>query len=162
MGFSRTSKNVLYLDKITNNIRYSSDIEFDEGGETNEVLSPNAKALSRRSQDLTAEEDKEFAADDIGIDVSEAPWINPKEVSIKLNDTNHRHPTGISYMQCNKMHRPFISTIRQAFKGQQLRHSRRKFLKAYIIAVNDQPVFTTADVDKLIAFYQTTMNHHPI
>ena len=52
------------------------------------------------------------------------------------------------------MHRPFISTIRQAFKGQQLRHSRRKFLKAYIIAVNDQLVFTTADVDKLIAFYQ--------
>ena len=154
MGFSRTSKNILYLDNETHSIRYSSDVEFDEAHETTKVLSPNAESLQRRASTITKEEQQEHKSNDVEMEVSSTPWINLKTVSIKLNDLNYRHGIGISYEQCHKMHRPFISTIHQAFKGSKIRPCRRKYLKAYIIAVNDQPVFNTHDVDKLVSFYQ--------
>ena len=118
------------------------------------MLTQLALLATKRAIRTTADETQTLKMDDIDIDVSNAPWINPTNVSVKLNDIAHRHGLGISYIQCHKMHRPFVAQIHQTFKGMQLRAARRKYLKSYIIAINDQPVFNTADVDKLVAFYQ--------
>jgi len=68
---------------------------------------PMKKPLSQRSlQEMQAKQEN-VSADDIGMDVSAAPWITPTTVLTRLNGLNHRHGIGVSYMQCKKMNRPF-------------------------------------------------------
>ena len=87
LGFSQTSRNAIYLDKITNNVRYTSDIEFDEGEESMQELSPHGKALQRRSDHKTTEEAESIPT--IPLDVSTAPWINPEIITVALQNQDH-------------------------------------------------------------------------
>ena len=88
------------------------------------------------------------------LDVQDKPWIELRDVTIPLGGLDDPTPTGCVFDQCSRMRRPFLSEIHRGFRGMTKTASRKKFLKSYVVAVNNEPVFNAEALEHKIAFYQ--------
>ena len=88
------------------------------------------------------------------LDVQNSPWIDVYDVTVPLGALDEPVPTGCTFDQCSRMCRPFVADIHRGFRSMTKTATRQKFLKSYVVAVNEEPVFTTEELHQKIAFYQ--------
>ena len=71
-----------------------------------------------------------------------------------LGDLDAPNPIYCEVLQCSRLRRPFLQEIYRGFRGMSKTASRKKFLKSYVVAINDQPVFSVEGLKEKIALYQ--------
>ena len=81
-------------------------------------------------------------------------WIGVQKVTIPLGNLDDTHPIGYTVDHCACMHCPFLVDIHWAFSGMTKAASCQKFLKSYLVTINDKPVFSLTDVSQKVALLQ--------
>ena len=92
--------------------------------------------------------------EDFWLDVEDSPWTNLHKATMTLGDLDAPNPIYCDVLQCSRLRRPFLQEIYRGFRGMSKTASRKKFLKSYVVAINDQPVFSVEGLKEKIALYQ--------
>ena len=142
LGYTKTTKNIYYLDDVTKVIKIASHVRFDEMMVRRNNSSPNAEALHAAVHQLPFD-DSPIAAPDIVI--RKTPFRHSKKyvIEVKCN-----HPTfGIEPQLCSVHNRIFVSSILP--NSSFLTIKRAKHLKgSYILSVGGCPVHNVLDFEK--------------
>ena len=154
LGFSRTGKNAIYYDTDTNKVKTTADIAYNEAEVGFDRLSPHATALHGVGVIPSATDKPVKIDNECWLDVQDAPWSELHKVSITLGDLDSPHPIYCEVLQCGRLRRPFLNDIHRGFRGMTKTASRKKFLKSYVVAINDDPVFTVEALMEKVAFFQ--------
>jgi hypothetical protein len=150
LGFlPRTTRNILWFDPETDYVKIASHARFDEG--MNDLppadIPPNVVHLQRTQQGppVPAEPDDSAVST---FDIGSTPFSHTLSKSMPI--TCSRPLFGFDISQDDFNNRAFISKIAPnssaAALFSSLKATNNKLRGAYIIKVNDRPVFTAADV----------------
>ena len=141
LGYSKTMKNILYYDLATKNIKLASHARFDEGMNDLPSLPPNAEYLTRAQRGSVSAEDIAIPALDLDITQNPFSVLQTEEPPVVCE-----HPTfGFDVSQCDHRHWAYVSGVVPSSTATWIRHARRRYLGAYIVSIDGQPVFDAAD-----------------
>jgi len=151
LGFTKSMKNVLYYDVVTETVKEAQHVAFDEA--MNDLSAaekpPNARMLdSLRSGSEKDVLDLAVPLPDIA--VSTRAFIDIDAFTAKLN-LDSSSPLGMEFETCSRLHRAYVSTIHQAPVGRKIRSFRRSYLGSYVVSVNDTPVYAPSDIERVLA-----------
>ena len=148
LGHTKTMKNALYYDPETESVKEAQHVGFDEVMHDLDEKPPNAQLLAGArsgSPDVV-----DFTVDPIDFDVSPTPFLELATVVLPL-DLNATAPFSCQLSTCSRLHRVFLSTINVSPSGVSLRKFRRQHVGSYLVSLNGDPVFCSADVEAALA-----------
>jgi hypothetical protein len=150
LGFARTTKNILYYDLDTNQVKTAQHAVFDEA--MNDVpiekRSFNARLLNAGG-DIASVDLVDVSASYPDLDVSRSPFTGFKTLTFPLN-LDSDDALGFHLVECDRLKRGFLESISVPPIGRTLRAARKEFAHSYIVSVNGVPVFAPHDVDTVI------------
>ncbi len=149
LGYPQTQKNILYYDLQTNRVKTARHVAFDETTVGMESKTPNAEMLTnlRNGAKLKDVFDAQVSIPDI--DVSLSPFVVTKNFEVELV-TDSDSPIGMLFSDCNKLGRAFVHEASRAPNGHTLRAFNKHFLGSYIVSINEERVFNSADAQDII------------
>lgn len=150
LGFlPHTTRNILWFDPETNRVKIATHARFDEG--MNDLplsdLPPNVVHL-QRTQDGTPFPAEAVDSSISDFDIGSSPFMTllPKTLSVSCQ----RPAFGFIIDSDDLNNRGFVSNILPNSSASRLFSSHkatlRKIRGAYIVRINDTPVFTAADI----------------
>jgi len=148
LGYTNTMKNVRYFDVATGHIKTAQHVSFDEVMHDLIDKPPNAHLLASLKPDASEVLDSTVFVPDL--DISTSPFLQLQTVCVRL-DLTAEHPFLLSFHPCNRMKHAYLADIHQAPIGFSLQSAWRLLLGSYIIAMNNSPIFTMADIDCLLS-----------
>jgi hypothetical protein len=150
LGFlPNTTKLIMYYDVDSKRVKTAFHVRFDEGMNDLPIdaIPPNVLHLQRSQDGAPILPDKEHtAADDFRFYTE--PFANPlnKVLTIACTDPNF----GLEFEQDSILGRAYVSAIHPKSSAasifSSLKATRRKLLGAYILSVDDTPVFDAKQV----------------
>ena len=149
LGYSQTVKKILYYDVNTHEVKEGSHVAFDETSFDHQNKTPNAELLSR----LRSGEDPSVVFDaDIhipDIDVSLSPFTATESFQIPFKP-DHANPLGLSFADCDRLGRAFVTDMKFKPKGRTVSAFRKHFRYSYVVSIGDVRVYDTTDVDSAL------------
>ena len=148
LGYSRTMKTALVYNVQTGKVVESQHVAFDEGFNGEDNVPPNAKLLKASGMDPEElESSMDFRGDVESLEVDPSPFTRLEEVTMPCN-WGEETALGLEFSKCSRMLRAFISHIDKgiAAKGLKNRAFHRKYLGAYVVEVQGEPVYSVDDI----------------
>jgi hypothetical protein len=152
LGFlPNTTKNILLYDPETHRVKIAFHVRFDEGMHDLSVdnAPPNVRHLQRTQdgQPIPAEEDDTTVSP---FDYTSQPFTSEVDETVKVSCTEPFF--GFNLRTDTTTQRAYITDIRSGSSAERLRSSprvtRRKYVGAFVTAVDDVPVFTLAQAQR--------------
>ena len=140
LGYSRTLKVLYYYDLSSSIVKTATHARFDEGmNDLHDDAPPDVLALRHLS--LT------------GAVPAERPTLSPLNLEVTDDPFNRLdtitqlikcdHPSlGFEITACHIRKRGYVSGIVASTSAARIRNVRRKYIGAYVVSVDDTPVFT--------------------
>jgi len=147
LGYTNTMKNVRYFDVATGHIKTAQHVSFDEVMHDLVDKPPNAHLLASLKPNAPEILDSTISIPDL--DVSTSPLLQLQTICVHL-DLMAEHPFSLSFHPCHCMKHAYLADIHQALIGFSLQLARQ-LLGSYIVAMNNVPIFTMADIDCLLS-----------
>ena len=148
LGFSKTMKNVLYFDTVTETVKTAQHVAFDESMNDLTDKPPNARLLDGLHHDHPDVLDFTMSVPDL--DVSTRFFTNFKTVSVPF-DPESPTPLGITFDSCSRLKHAYVKAIHRPALSGTLRAFRREHVGSYVVSVNDVPIFSLSDLDACLA-----------
>ncbi len=148
LGFCKTMKHAIYYDVETEVVKTAGHVRFDESMHDLDDKPPNARILasfrSGKSDDLDCSVNfPEF-------EVYHQPFTSLETITVPLDFSSpDKGPLGISFADCPKMHRCFVTAFSRTVYANKTRGLQRKYVGSYVVSVNDEPVFHLSDLQPL-------------
>ena len=146
LGYSKTLSNVLYYDTVTETIKTAQHVAFDESMNDLDDKPPNARLLDGLRNARPDVLDFSLSMPDL--DVASCPFTGLSTVTVSL-ELESDAPFGFVVDACRRLQRAFVTSISRAATRQSLRSFRKKYLGSYVVSINDEPVFSVADVARI-------------
>ena len=145
LGYTETMKNIYWYDNKTGEVKIASHVRFDEGMVDLPDPPPNVKLLQRVEHDNVLPDLGELNLSPIDLDVDTSPFRDLQTVTItNLCD----HPTfGFVVDECHLRYRAFLKNVEPHTSASAIRNIRHRFIGAYIVQINDYPIFDLQDAD---------------
>jgi hypothetical protein len=136
-------KNIYWYDPDSNLIKTASHVRFDEGMSDLPDPPPNVQLLQRIEHDDIVPDANEIAIDPVEFIIDNSPFRSIDNITINiLCDL----PTfGFNIDQCHIRHRAYLSTVEPNSSASNIRNIRRKYTGAYIVQIQETPIFDTQD-----------------
>jgi hypothetical protein len=151
LGFAKSMNNIIYYDVVTETIKTAQHVIFDETMKDLDHPPPNARLLGTNLNGINDDDFVDLTQNFPDLHICQSPFTKFETILISLDLDNLEHPFGFTYRQCERLRRPFIDSIqRPPLPTQSLRTFRRKFLGAFIITIDDHPVFCINDITATI------------
>lgn len=148
LGFTKTMKNILYYDTDTETVKEAQHVTFDESMNDLDVKPPNARLL-----DGIRDQDPDVLNIDVplpNLDVSTRAFTDVKTFTFSV-DLWDDAPLGLEFDTCSRLRRAFVSRVlRSPVDWRGIKSFRNRFKGAYVVSVDDEPVFSVDDIDKAI------------
>jgi hypothetical protein len=142
-------RNIFWYDNDTHRIKVATHFRFDEGMNDLAVPTPNVKILQRYNDDLPVTLDA-VAVDSLDLNIDPSPFRHLDTITVPIQC---HHPSfGINVGECHIRRRAYISSIDTNSSVSMVRNFRSKYTGAFIVALNDIPVY---DVDDATAAFLT-------
>ena len=143
LGYSRTLKILYYFDLASSLVKTATHARFDEGMNDLADAPPNVQGLCLLSPDGTVPADRPVLSP-LNLDVTDDPFHGLDSITQAIKCD---HPTlGFEISACHIRLRGYLSGIVASTSAACIRNVRRKYLGAYIVSVNDVPVFSCDSV----------------
>ena len=133
-------------------MKEAQHVSFDEGfaGEKDADVPPNVRLLRAYGSDdldtaAAVREAIDLASTQINLDVDESPFLDIETLHLPFRPSDD-HPLGLSFHRCSQLLRAYVSGIHSPAQGFKLSTFRKRFLGSYIVAIDDNPVFSLDDV----------------
>jgi Reverse transcriptase (RNA-dependent DNA polymerase) len=142
LGYAKTWKNIMYYDSATHQVKITTHARFDEGMNDLPTLPPNALYLKRAQHgDIPAEPDE---ISFLHLDVVDTPFA---ALHTELIPVTCEHPTfGLELGECSLRLRGYVTAILPHTTVSKIRDARRRYTGAYLVSVNDTPVYSSHDM----------------
>jgi hypothetical protein len=149
LGFSKTMKNVLYFDVETETVKTAQHVAFDESMNDLDIKPPNARLLdgirSVQIEDIMEDIDVNLP----NLDVSLRPFHDILTVSMPL-DLDSPAPLAMEFDTCHRLLRAHVTKFLKLPTGKRIRKFRHDYTGAYVVSVNESPVFSVDDIDCIV------------
>ena len=158
LGYSKTMKKILYYDIDTETVKESQHVRFDEGMNDLDVKPPNARLL-----DGLRNQDPDVMKIDIplpALDVSTRAFLGVETVTVQL-DLSDDAPFGFEFDKCSRLQRAHVSRVLRRGTGtkhRSLKTFKAAFHGAYVVSIDDSPVFTLGDIAKVVTRLRRSRN----
>ncbi|KAI2501346.1 retrotransposon [Fragilaria crotonensis] len=140
LGYSRTLKVLYYYDLHSAVVKTATHARFDEGmNDLHTDAPPDVLALRHLSLDGSIPAERPVLSP-LNLEVSDDPFNRLDTVTqlIKCD-----HPSlGFDITACHIRKRGYVSGIVASSTAARIRNVRRKYIGAFIVSVNDTPVFS--------------------
>jgi hypothetical protein len=151
LGFAKTLKNIIYYDTETETIKTAQHVIFDEAMLDTDQPPPNARLLNISLDDIRDVDFIDLQENFPDLDIVQTPFTKFDTIDLYPNFDDFDSPFGFTYIQCPRLRRPFIDSIsRPPSPRHSLRVFRRKYIGAFITAINDTPVYSPRDIDAVL------------
>jgi hypothetical protein len=111
---------------------------------------PNAQLLSHVIDPGALPDDPLFLDEtELEFDITDSPFSEINEFELPLN-TEADVPLGLKFNKCDRLLRAYVSTINSPPIDQKIRAFRRTHLGAYVVSLNNEPVFTLDDINRIV------------
>ena len=154
LGYSRTQSVILFLDETTSQVKTAQHFRFDEAHNDMDNPPPNARNLwCAAGQDIPPPDPDEVPP--IELDVTSNPFLKlvTETIDIKCDDPYF----GFQVSPCAARYRAYLLGVTAKSSLAALRNVRCQYIGAYIVAINNQPVFMATDVyDALTSLHNAT------
>jgi hypothetical protein len=149
LGYTTTWTQIHYLDLRTNRIKTSVHVRYDEGMSELKVPTPNSRQLlAALGRPLPAKDDDTPDPVDCGLVAVSSPLQTLVTVTVPIRCDS---PTlGLTLATYAARSRAFIQDITPKSTCSKIRDWRRKYRGAYIIQIDDNPVFSLSDAKLLL------------
>jgi len=94
------------------------------------------------------------------LDISSSPILQLCTITMPL-DFSAEDPLSLSFCSCHWLKHAYLTDIHCKPIGLTLQLARRTLLGSYVVSVNVTPVFTIADISKLLSSLQNTTEPMP-
>jgi hypothetical protein len=136
LGFKVSSKNILYLDSKTREVKEAFHVRFDEA--FNDLSSPPPNAVALRAmangQDLSKLSLSAPPATIMNLDICTAPFLAPFEVTVPISCRSHC--LGFEIKHDEERDRAYIAGTVPRSTAPKLPGATSKYMGAFIIAAN--------------------------
>jgi Reverse transcriptase (RNA-dependent DNA polymerase) len=140
MGFKTSSKNILYLDSKTREVKEAFHVRFDEA--FNDMVSPPPNAVALRAmangQDLPELSPAALSSSISKLDICTEPFLAPFEITVPISC--HTHCLGFDIKHDEERDRAYIAGILPKSTASKLPGAKSKYMGAFVIAVNGEKV----------------------
>ena len=139
LGYSRTLRVLYYYDLDSSLVKTATHARFDEGMNDLTDAPPNVQALRLLSTDGVIRADRPVLSP-LNLEITDDPFNRLDSItqSIKCD-----HPTlGFEITACHIRKRGYLSGVVAGTSAARIRNIRRKYIGAFVVSVNDSPVFT--------------------
>ena len=140
LGYSRTLKVLYYYDLTSTIVKTATHARFDEGmNDLHHNAPPDVLALRHLSLDGNIPPDRPLLSP-LNLEVTDDPFNRLDTVTqlIKCD-----HPSlGFEICACHIRKRGYVSGIVASTTAARIRNVRRKYIGAFVVSVNNTPVFT--------------------
>ena len=140
LGYSRSLKILYYYDLESALVKTATHARFDEGmNDLTNNAPPNVQLLRRLDHDGSLLPDT-FDMSPLNLAISDDPFDQLDALSPAIIC---EHPTlGFDVSECHIRKRAYVSNIFPHTTAGRIKNARRKYIGAFIVSINDQPVFT--------------------
>lgn len=143
LGYSRTLKILYYFDLASSLVKTATHARFDEGMNDLVDAPPNVQALRLLSPDGRVPADRPILSP-LNLVVTDDPFHRLDSITQTIKCD---HPTlGFEISECHIRKRGYLSGIVASTSAARIRNVRRKYIGAYIVSVDDVPVFSCDSV----------------
>ena len=143
LGYSRSLKVMYYFDLGSSTVKTATHARFDEGMNDLDEPPPNVKLLRNLADDGVVDPDR-LDLPLLNLEVSDDPFDRLDEVSAPISC---EHPClGFEITECHIRKRGFVSGVTANTTASRIRNVRRKYMGAFVVSINDTPVFTAASI----------------
>ena len=143
LGYSRSLKVMYYFDLGSSTVKTATHARFDEGMNDLDEPPPNVKLLRNLADDGVVDPDR-LDLPLLNLEVSDDPFDRLDEVSALISC---EHPClGFEIKECHIRKRGFVSGVIANTTASRIRNVRRKYMGAFVVSINDTPVFTAASI----------------
>ena len=152
LGYCKTLRNALYWDLDTKEVKTAQHVAFNETfiGEDFDSLPPHAKILCAVDMSELRPEEFEVPEQLLNLDVSTSSFVRFKDFTLPV-DFDADSPLGIEFACCPRLHRAYVSAIDNCSPGHKLKAFRKHQLSSYIVSLDEQPIFSLADIEAVLA-----------
>ena len=141
LGYSRSLKVLYYYDIESALVKTATHVRFDEG--LNDLVTsapPNVQILRHLNHDGSDIPPDTLDVSPLNLAVSDDPFDQLDSLSPLIVC---EHPTlGSEVSECHIRKRAYVSSIIPNTTASRIKNVRRKYIGAFIVSVNDHPVFT--------------------
>jgi hypothetical protein len=161
LGFTGTLSQIYYWDLVSQHVKRAYTFKYDECSTVIERPSPNSRhlrdALDGKELPVDTQETSAPAAFDLAFTAS--PFVKLKELELQIRC---EHLTfGIEAVDCADLTRAYISNMTPHSTGAALRGWRRNYAGAYIVELDEHPVFNSADFAHACTLVRAALLTHP-
>jgi hypothetical protein len=143
LGYSRTLKVLYYFDVVSSLVKTATHARFDEGMNDLADAPPNVQALRLLSPDGVVPADRPLLSP-LNLEVTDDPFNRLDSITqlIKCD-----HPSlGFLISACHIRKRGYVSGIVASTSAARIRNVRRKYIGAFVVAINSVSVFTAPSI----------------
>ena len=159
LGYTKTMKNVFYLNPATGHVNVAQHVSFDEAMNDMENKPPNARILNDLARGKVLSE-KDFEVDGPEIEVSLSQFIDFDEIEYPFDASSAQPLHGLSFQRCSRLYRAYIDAVTvppitklptktAAQRQTAVNKFKKKHLGSYVVSINDIPVFTPHSIDEI-------------
>jgi GAG-pre-integrase domain len=150
LGYSRSLKVLYYYDLESAMVKTATHARFDEGMNDLHVdAPPNVQVLRQLNNDGSIQPDS-LDVSPMNLSITDDPFDQLDELTPAVAC---EHPTlGFEISECHIRKRGYVSGIIAHTSASRIKNVRRKYIGAFIVSVNDVPIFTA---ESAIAALQT-------
>ena len=164
---AHTQKNILWYDLDTNRIKIAFHVHFDEGMNdlTSLDLPPNVRHLQQIHENQPIPPDADPLNYPPNFSFSTSPFTSEHDKMIRITCTDPFF--GLRLQPNTATNRAYVTDIEpntsSASLCSRLRASHRKYVGAFLTAVNNVPVFNTSEAESLLSQFRvlTPPPSHP-
>jgi hypothetical protein len=142
-------KNVLYFDVETETVKTAQHVAFDESMNDLHIKPPNACLLggvrSGQIEDIMEDIDVNLP----NLDVSLRPFHDILTVSMPL-DLDSLAPLAMEFDTCHQLLQAHVTKFLKLPTGKRIQTFRHDYTGAYVVSVNESPVFSVDDNDCIV------------
>lgn len=139
-------RNMYWYDDTTNRIKIATHFRFDEDMSDLPNLTPKIQILQRYENEFPVNLET-IVPPDYNLTVEPTPFHHLDTVPITITC---EFPTfGIELGECHIRHHVYIISITPNSSVSDIRKFKRKFVDAFIVEINHQPVFDVNDATTL-------------
>jgi hypothetical protein len=149
LGYAATRSQARYLDSVTGKIKLSDHVRFDEGMCDDDTPSPNARQLrAALVHSLPRDKVDVLMPTELDLVAIRSPFTELVTVSMQVSCDDDT--LGFECDVCEARSRVFIANIQYNSTAAKIRDWRRKFKGAYIVEIDNPPVFTKDEATQLL------------
>jgi hypothetical protein len=161
LGFTGTLSQIYYWNLESQRVKRAYTVKYDECSTVMERPSPNSRHLRDTLDDKELPVDTQETSDPAAFDLAStaSPFVKLKELELQIRC---EHLTfGIETVDCADLTRAYISNMTPHSTGAALRGWRRNYDGAYIVELDEHPVFNSADFAHACTLVRAALLTHP-